>query len=580
MVSREENIQTEDYKHFFDDLPVPMIIYDSTSLEILAVNRVATIKYGYSEKEFLSKNVLDLRPDEDGELYKKKITEIEDQGYADAGEWLHKKKDGTVFYVHIFSSATFFKDKRARLSLAYDINQRVLIEKENQALNDIVRDQKKQLDDILSSMKEVVWSRRISDGKLTYINDASIDVFGYTPEEMTAGNGRHLEHVHPDDRAELEEKIRQNYNEGHSDMEYRIFHKNGALKYVHTHAHVRKNEKGEPISYHGITIDFTNLRQTELALKKKILEIENVFESITDCFISIDKEWNVTYVNRHFEAMLHVSREEVLGKNFWASFPKVAASPYYQDYIKAMNDREVVHSERISPTTGKILSVYFYPTDTGVAVYFKDISDEINLNEKIANKEKKLSAVINNTKDIIWSFDTHMNLLSANDAYYARVALLTGNKRYEELNEYDFDQERLKKWNNYFKRVLSGETYRVIEEDEVEGKTIYEEISFNPIFDVNNNIAGASCFSRNITDRVEHLLMIQEQNEKLKNIAWIQSHKVRGPVATILGLVELLNTNGSEDINNKEILEGIKNSTLQLDSVIREVVNNTIIDND
>ncbi len=579
MVSREENLHTEDYKLFFDDLPVPMIIYDPVNLEILAVNKVAAASYGYSEKEFLSKSVRDLRTDGDSELYRKKVAEIESTGYTDAGQWLHKKKDGTEFYVHIFSNIIFFKGKKARLSLIYDINQRILLEKENQALNDIVKDQKKQLDDILCSIKEVVWSRRISDGKLTYINDASIDIFGYTPEEMTEGTGRHLEHVHPDDMDELEEKIKQNYKEGYADMAYRIFHKNGSMKYVHTHAHVRKNEKGEPISYDGITIDFTNLRQTELALKKKIQEIENVFESITDCFISIDKEWNIAYVNKHFETMMQTNRKELLGKNLWASFPKIEASQYYNDYLKAMNDREVVHSEGPSPTTGKILSAYFYPTDTGIAVYFKDITDEINLNEKIANKEKKLSAVINNTKDIIWSIDTDMTLLSANDAYYARVAAITNNKSYEELNENDFDQERLKRWNNYFKRVLNGETYRVIEEDEFEGKTVYEEISFNPIFDVNNNIAGASCFSRNITDRVEHLLMIQEQNEKLKNIAWIQSHKVRGPVATILGLVELLNISGSEDASNKEILEGIKNSTLQLDSVIREVVNNTIIGN-
>lgn len=574
---RETNSPQQDYEQFFNDNPIPAVVYDAEDLGIMVVNKAAIKTYGYSEAEFLTKTVLDLSPEEERDLYKQTIKDIIEFGGSDSEQWRHVKKCGIAFYVHIFSNITSFNGKKAILSLTYDINKRILVERENKELNDIIKGQKEELDGILSSVKEAVWSRRISDGRLVYINNASIDIFGYTPEEMTRDGGASLEHVHPDDLSLLKEKVKQNYREGNSEMEYRIFHKDGSMKYVLTQANVKRNEEGEPILYTGITVDITKLRLAELALKKKIQEIENVFESINDCFISIDKDWTITYVNKHFETLTHTKREDIVGQNFWEKFPRIVESPYRKDYLKAMNDREAVHSEGLSPSTGRILSVYFYPTDVGIAVYFKDITEEQVLNNEIANKEQKLRSIINNTKDIIWSIDTQGALISANEAYYNRLKIITGKQNIEDVTDVDFGEDRIKKWGAYYSRVLSGETFSVIEEDVLNDKTVFEEVSFNTIFDKDNKIIGASCFSRDITERIEQLLMIQEQNEKLKNIAWIQSHKVRGPVATILGLINLLDISQPEDPANKDILLGIKEVSLQLDNVIREVVNNTIV---
>ena len=44
----------------------------------------------------------------------------------------------------------------------------------------------------------------------------------------------------------------------------------------------------------------------------------------------------------------------------------------------------------------------------------------------------------------------------------------------------------------------------------------------------------------NITDQKQKEIKIQKQNERLKEIAWQQSHEVRRPVATILGLLNLI----------------------------------------
>lgn len=73
-------------------------------------------------------------------------------------------------------------------------------------------------------------------------------------------------------------------------------------------------------------------------------------------------------------------------------------------------------------------------------------------------------------------------------------------------------------------------------------------------------------------EKKTHLAHIREQDTVLTDIAHIQSHKVRGPVATILGLVQLFNYKDPADPVNKEVVDGIASTAAELDVVVREVI--------
>jgi PAS fold len=72
-------------------------------------------------------------------------------------------------------------------------------------------------------------------------------------------------------------------------------------------------------------------------------------------------------------------------------------------------------------------------------------------------------------------------------------------------------------------------------------------------------------------DLVKKANEISAQNETLKEIAWIHSHKVRSEIATILGLIQLFKYNDSTDEENMTILEGIKKESTNLDAITREI---------
>ncbi len=74
-------------------------------------------------------------------------------------------------------------------------------------------------------------------------------------------------------------------------------------------------------------------------------------------------------------------------------------------------------------------------------------------------------------------------------------------------------------------------------------------------------------------ERKKHIERIRAQKTVLKDIAYIQSHEVRGPVSTILGLTQLFNYEDLSDPTNSELMEGITTVANRLDKIVTEVVN-------
>ena len=103
-------------------------------------------------------------------------------------------------------------------------------------------------------------------------------------------------------------------------------------------------------------------------------------------------------------------------------------------------------------------------------------------------------------------------------------------------------------------------------------KAIFIHCSVNAIKDKEGSLTGFVTVNRDITKRMQAENELKRQNKILEAIAWTQAHKVRSPVATILGLTQILNKGDSSDPINIEVIENIGKVALQLDQVIREIV--------
>lgn len=85
--------------------------------------------------------------------------------------------------------------------------------------------------------------------------------------------------------------------------------------------------------------------------------------------------------------------------------------------------------------------------------------------------------------------------------------------------------------------------------------------------------------ANDITERLNYINAIETQNQKLREIAWIQSHLVRAPVARILGLVNIIN-DLKDNVDEKEkMLQFLLLSARELDDVIKDITEITTVPN-
>ena len=111
------------YRLLFESNPFPMWVYDLETLAFLAVNTAVVHRYGYSQEEFMTMTIKDIRPIEDVQALLENVTKIS-LGLNESGAWRHQKKDGTVIDVEITSHPLKFSGRQAELVLANDITER------------------------------------------------------------------------------------------------------------------------------------------------------------------------------------------------------------------------------------------------------------------------------------------------------------------------------------------------------------------------------------------------------------------------------------------------------------------------
>jgi len=68
---------------------------------------------------------------------------------------------------------------------------------------------------------------------------------------------------------------------------------------------------------------------------------------------------------------------------------------------------------------------------------------------------------------------------------------------------------------------------------------------------------------------------IKAHHEKMLEVAFLQSHQIRRPVADILGLISFFNLDTPADPENIEVLSKLKAAAEELDTIIREIVQKT-----
>lgn len=248
--------------------------------------------------------------------------------------------------------------------------------------------------------------------------------------------------VHPDDR----EKVRCAVGEAlgssgssHYHLEHRVLWPNGELRWVAVDGKVQFRGQGverHAIRFIGTVMDITERKNVENALRAAHSRTETILRSITDAFVTIDRDWRFTYVNVEAEQLARRPASELLGRNAWELFPD--ADEFRHQFERAAATGQAVHFEQFYAPLQVWVEVHAYPSAEGLSVHARDITHRKQFEQAIQRSERRLRVFFESDMvgTLFWSWDGRIT--NANNKFlamtgYTREDLANGGLRWAEL---------------------------------------------------------------------------------------------------------------------------------------------------
>ena len=168
-------------------------------------------------------------------------------------------------------------------------------------------------------------------------------------------------------------------------------------------------------------------------------EQTGVVDRMTDAFFVLDSSFRFTYVNERGRAILseaigeELTADELSGKHARDDVPEAVSSGFFDHYREAMDDRTTVTFEEYYPPLAAWFEVRAYPTDGGLAVYLRDVTDRREYEQRLEHRESVLTELYRIIADADRSFAEKVQELFAIgrielDTKYATLSSVTGEE--------------------------------------------------------------------------------------------------------------------------------------------------------
>lgn len=83
-----------------------------------------------------------------------------------------------------------------------------------------------------------------------------------------------------------------------------------------------------------------------------------------------------------------------------------------------------------------------------------------------------------------------------------------------------------------------------------------------------------------VTAQVLAETRLLKQNQHLADLAWFESHKLRAPIARLLGLLNIINVQQPHHPQNEVVLQHLRDSGTELDQLVRQLSIKTMVGRD
>ncbi|MCJ7632420.1 PAS domain S-box protein, partial [Candidatus Bathyarchaeota archaeon] len=437
------------------------------------------------------------------------------------------------------------------------------------------------LSNIVSSINQVVVAQD-KDSRITYVNKAFVNTFGY---EVAEALGKSTTMLYVEDAAgEVYEKMASSLQKtGYWVGEITARRKNGETIPMLLSVSPIKNSKGKTIGTFSIGLDIAERKKLELQLQQSNERLRGLFKNAPIGILVTDKEGNSLDVNDELCRVAKASREELLKLNafnlrdkrtepFFEKALHGEVAEYVGPYHTTVRDTDVWRRMIFAPLfdgEGKI---------SGVIQLNEDLTEKKELESKLQKSEERLRIIIDKAPFGFIIADVEGNFLEVNDTL-CRI----NNVSRSELMKQNYLKFRDKRTIGLYERARGGE---IVEDTgpytTVSGAESWLRRIYVPIKDADGIVLNVLVLIEDVTEkhRLEEQLLEQNHLASIGQTALMVGHDLRNPlqaIVTNLHLIKQISEDSSESFKKLAEERGLIKRFTILDTQVQYM--NKIVSN-
>jgi diguanylate cyclase (GGDEF)-like protein/PAS domain S-box-containing protein len=315
-----------------------------------------------------------------------------------------------------------------------------------------------------------------------------------------------MQAMHPDDRQRVAQCMRDALSGTQPyDIEYRIFHPDGAEHTVHARAKVEAGEGGTAGRLVGYVQDVTELRQAETALRQSEARSRLLLEHIPDQVLILSRDGVTLYVNHLVPGL---EREQVIGRSSFDFVAPECRDRYAASIRQALNIGDFQELE-VRDVSGRSFLVRVVPLDGqaeegSVLALATDITERRQADDAVRESRRMLRLVLDNIPAGVFWKDRDGRYLGCNQLFAGDAGLKVPG---EIIGKTDNDvawREQAERYRADDREVMeSGRPKLHYEEDQTagDGSRRWLETSKIPLTDGEGKVIGVLGTYRDVTRR-------------------------------------------------------------------------------
>jgi PAS domain S-box-containing protein len=361
------------------------------------------------------------------------------------------------------------------------------------------------------------------DGQILEVNQAYLEMLGYTREELCSRDTSHI--THPDDVPVTRNFFAALREGAHSNVviEKRYFRNDGEILWARASGAMRRDEEGRPAQVIAIVENITARKRAEARYRF-------LAESIPQMVWTATPDGMLDYVNGRGTTYFGVPQQSLLGSQWFEWIhpeerdraflqwkESLETGKPFEMALRLKRGQDCVwrwHLARALPFAG----------DNGRLMQwfgtFTDIEDQKQADANLQKQWHTFDSALSNTPDFIYTFD-----LAGRFTYINRALLALWQKSFEEAYgktffELEYPPDLAERLQNQIQQVIG---MKQLLRDQTPftaptGETRYYDYIFAPVLDANGYVEAVAGSTRDITEQNRAARQVEEDRRRWREL--------------------------------------------------------------